>query len=228
MKAIATNIATVHKQMTEATIASGRPLAPTLIAVTKKVDIPQVEEALQAGCTVFGENRVQEAYRKLQQLAGCGSWHLIGHLQSNKVKRAVSLFDLIHSVDSLTLAHEISRRAGEAGKQQDILLQVNTSGEDSKFGVTPQQLETLVRGVAPLPHLHVCGLMTIGAFLPDPESVRPCFKLLRSLRDDIIKMNLKGVSMKHLSMGMTNDYTVAIEEGATLVRVGRAIFGERN
>ncbi|NOZ57929.1 MAG: YggS family pyridoxal phosphate-dependent enzyme, partial [Calditrichaeota bacterium] len=155
------------------------------------------------------------------------TWHLVGHLQTNKAKRAVQFFDWIHSIDSLHLAQEVSKRCLAAGREVNVLVEVNTSGEASKYGVTPDETADLVRAVAELPGLRLQGLMTIAAIVPDPEEARPYFRLLRELRDDLVK---RGVveTLPHLSMGMTDDFEVAIEEGATMVRIGRAIFGPRS
>ncbi len=198
-----------------------------LVAVTKTVEKGRIIEAIAAGVTCIGENRVQEAERKFGPDLPPVEKHLVGHLQTNKVARALELFDVIESVDSVRLAREISRRAEAAGHRVDVLVEVNTSGEESKYGLEPDDTVEAVSEMADLCGLRVVGLMTVGAFLPDPEDVRPCFRALRGLRDAIEEAVIPGVAMDHLSMGMTNDFEVAIEEGATIVRVGRAIFGER-
>lgn len=199
----------------------------TLVAVTKTVPPARIAEAIEAGVTCIGENRVQEAERKFAEIALPVEKHLVGHLQTNKVREALRLFDLIESVDSLKLAREISTRAEAAGVPAEVLVEVNTSGEDTKHGFAPGEAAGAVEQMANLKGLCIVGLMTVGAFLPDPEDVRPCFRRLREVRDDIEERVIPGVRMTHLSMGMTNDFEVAIEEGATLIRVGRAIFGER-
>jgi len=176
-----------------------------------------MEEALEAGVTIFGENRVQDALAKHKVISDRASWHLIGHLQTNKAKDAVRIFDLIHSVDSLRLAQEIDKQAGKIGKVQDILIQVNTSGEASKFGIGPEEAAGLIRDAGLLKNISIKGLMTIAPEVEDPETVRPYFTALRELRDFIDRS-------WQLSMGMSNDFEVAVEEGATLVRVGRAVF----
>lgn len=220
------NLQDVLSKIKQAASSAGRAgSAVTLIAVTKTVDSATIREAIASGITVIGESRVQEAQRKWEELGPAVSWHLVGHLQTNKVKKAVRMFDLIHSVDSAPLAREISRRAGEIGKVQPVLVQVNTSGEPAQYGVAPDRAAELLREAVALPCLAVKGLMTIGAFRPDPEQVRPCFKLLSRLRDEL--QPLAGESLGQLSMGMTNDYEAAIQEGATLVRIGRALFGGR-
>lgn len=198
-----------------------------LVAVTKTVEPPAILEAIEAGVTCIGENRVQEAARKFGELPDVER-HLIGHLQTNKVKAALELFDMVQSVDSYRLARELSVRSESAGRRTDVLVEVNTSGEESKYGLEPGETVEAVGEMADLPGVRVLGLMTVGAFLPDPEDVRPCFRRLRELRDEIEEAVIPGVTMEHLSMGMTNDFDVAIEEGATIVRVGRAIFGERS
>jgi len=198
-----------------------------LVAVTKTVLAARIAEAIEAGVTAIGENRVQEAERKFAELALPVEKHLVGHLQTNKVRDAIAIFDVIESVDSLKLAREISTRAETAGAPVEVLVEVNTSGEGSKNGFAPDETARAVEQMADLKGLRIVGLMTVGAFLPDPEDVRPCFRRLREVRDEIEEMVIPGVRMAHLSMGMTNDFEVAIEEGATIVRVGRAIFGER-
>ncbi len=198
-----------------------------LVAVTKTVPSARIAEAIEAGVSAIGENRVQEAERKFAELALPVEKHLVGHLQTNKVREAIAIFDVIESVDSLKLAREISVRAEAAGDAVEVLVEVNTSGEGSKNGFAPGETARAVEQMADLKGLRIVGLMTVGAFLPDPEDVRPCFRRLREVRDGIEEMVIPGVRMAHLSMGMTNDFEVAIEEGATIVRVGRAIFGER-
>jgi len=185
-----------------------------------------VQQVVEAGALILGENRVQEVEKKADLVTGPVSWHLIGHLQRNKVKVALSLFDLIHSVDSMRLAQEINRRAEQTNVIARVLVQVNASGEDSKYGVSPDAALDLVGQVSELIHVKIEGLMTIGAFVPDPEDARPNFMALRKVRDHIATQ-MPQVLMQTLSMGMTNDFEVAIEEGATMVRVGTAIFGRR-
>jgi pyridoxal phosphate enzyme (YggS family) len=197
-----------------------------LVAVTKTVGIPRIVEAIEAGVSCVGENRIQEAARKLPELPPVEK-HLVGHLQTNKVKAALELFDVIESVDSVRLAREISTRCAATGSEASVLIEVNTSGEESKFGLEPDDVLEALDEMSTLPGLKVAGLMTVGSFLPDPDDVRPCFRMLRGIRDEIEERVIPGVAMDHLSMGMTNDFEVAIEEGATMVRVGRAIFGGR-
>ena len=197
-----------------------------LVAVTKTVEPPHIVEAIEAGISCIGENRIQEAARKFPELPPVER-HLVGHLQTNKVKTALLLFDIIESVDSVRLAREISTCCTAAGSEASVLVEVNTSGEETKFGLAPDEVLEALDDMSTLPGLKVVGLMTVGAFLPDSDDVRPCFKTLRAIRDEVEERVIPGVSMKHLSMGMTNDFEAAIEEGATIVRVGRAIFGER-
>ena len=198
------------------------------MAVSKTQPVSAIEAALRAGVTTLGENRVQEAEEKFGALAAPATWHLVGHLQRNKVKKALEMFELIQSVDSLRLAREIGKRAVASGSTSRVLLQVNTSGAESQFGLQPEEAFDLVSQASEVEGIRIEGLMTIGAFLPDPESVRPCFVLLREVRDRISEARIPGVAMDTLSMGMTSDFEVAIEEGATLVRVGTAIFGARS
>jgi pyridoxal phosphate enzyme (YggS family) len=190
----------------------------TLIAVTKVFPASYVEEAIAAGVTDIGENRVQEAREKKPEVAGRARWHLIGHLQTNKAKDAVRLFDMIQTVDSAELAEKIARAADGAQKRQEVLLQVNIGDETQKSGAARSEVESLAKAIAALPSLHLRGLMAIPP-VGTAEEVRPYFRDLRALRD--------AVGVEHLSMGMSEDFETAVEEGATLVRVGRAIFGSR-
>jgi hypothetical protein len=213
------NIQSVTQRIAKACDKAGRPADDVkLICVTKTASIDQIEEVLNFGVKSLGENRVQDALGKYAIIGNGPEWHLIGHLQTNKAKDAVKMFSLIHSVDSLRLAHEIDKEAAKIGKIQDILVQVNTSGEESKFGIEPEQAEGIIKEIYAYPNIRVRGLMTIAPEVDDPEIVRPYFRSLRQLRDKINNLQL-------LSMGMTNDFEIAIEEGANMVRVGRAIFG---
>jgi len=200
-----------------------------LVAVSKTVAAEQVKEAIEAGVTILGENYVQEARDKIQGLSPYPvSWHFIGHLQTNKAKYVVKLFDLIHSVDSLKLAQELDKHARKNDKIQPILIQINVAGEMSKSGVSVEHATKLIKNIGQLPNLAVRGLMTMPPYFNAPEKVRPFFKTLRQLSDQIRNESIPHVSMDELSMGMTGDFEVAIQEGATLVRIGTAIFGERN
>ena len=198
------------------------------MAVSKTVPAERVREAAAAGITLLGENYIQEAREKVEALHDLGlSWHFIGHLQSNKAKYAVRLFDMIHSVDTLKLARELDKQPAKNAKVQDILIQVNTGKEASKSGVYEEEALALVREAGRMEHLAVKGLMTLPPYFNAPEKVRPYFQALRELRDRIRDEALDGVAMEELSMGMTGDFEAAIQEGATLVRIGTAIFGER-
>lgn len=225
---IADNLKTVTDRIASAAKSSGRDLPSVkLVVVTKTVGVDRLREAVDAGASILGENRVQEAKEKIEKLGPIASWHLIGHLQSNKAKYAVKLFYLIHSVDSLELAKEIDKQAAKIGKVQDVLIEVSISGEASKAGVAPENAAALIKDVAKLKNISIKGLMTIPPFSDSPEDSRPYFKKLRELSESVARENIPGVSMKELSMGMSGDFDVAIEEGATMVRVGTAIFGKR-
>ncbi len=225
MNPIRENLEAVRRRMTIAAERSNRRVSDVeLVAVTKTVPAEDIEQAIACGVSIIGENRIQEAAAKFPQVKGDVHWHMVGHLQRNKVKKALEIFQLIHSVDSFRLAEEISRLAAAQGRTMDVLVQVNTSGEASKFGLDPQQTVPFLESLAPLSGLRVQGLMTIGAFLPDPEAVRPCFRQLRELFERVGELDLPNVRMRYLSMGMSNDYPVAIAEGANLIRVGTAIF----
>ncbi len=200
----------------------------TLICVTKTMPVTDLQEAYDEGQRNFGENRVQEITEKYPLLPDDIRWHMIGHLQRNKVKYLMDRVVMIHSVDSASLARTISKEAVKAGRTMDILLEVNAAGEESKFGLSYEEVLPLVREIAPLPGLHICGLMTVAPYTDDPETNREFFKKLRDLSVDIDRQSIDNVSMHTLSMGMTGDFEVAIEEGATHIRVGTAIFGKRD
>ena len=229
--AIADALKLVHDNIIHSAAKAGRnPDLIKLIAVSKTVDIQSIKEAIRAGVTRLGENRVQEAREKITELRSQSSdlgieWHLIGSLQRNKAKTAVQLFDLIHSVDSVSLADELNRHAGILGKTQRILVQVKLAEEQTKHGADEADIMALLDKIMELDNIALQGLMTIPPFFDDPEEARPYFKRLRDIADTAIK---KGYPVKELSMGMSNDYQVAIEEGATMIRVGTFIFGERN
>ncbi|MCA1958650.1 MAG: YggS family pyridoxal phosphate-dependent enzyme [Nitrospira sp.] len=200
-----------------------------LVAATKTVTVDRIREGIEAGLSVLGENRVQEAVPKIAALAGEPvRWHFIGQLQRRKVRSIIGLFDLIHSVDSLELAQEIDRRAAESGCVQDVLLEVNVGGESSKAGFHPDGLESAIPAIAGLSHVRIRGLMTIPPPTQEAEAARVYFRKLRALGEAVAARKIPGVAMEELSMGMSNDYRVAIEEGATLVRIGSAIFGARH
>jgi hypothetical protein len=225
---IAARIRRIREEMAAAAARSGRPAsAVRLMAVTKTVDEARIREAVAAGVDVLGENYVQEARQKIERLGTDVPWHGIGHLQTNKARQAVQFFALIHSVDRIGLAEEINRRAAAAGRIMPVLIEVNVAGEASKSGVPLSQALPLVRAVSSLKNVSVRGLMTLPPWSDDPEASRPCFAALRRLRDQIRAERLEHCVMEELSMGMSQDYGVAIEEGATIVRIGRLIFGER-
>lgn len=214
------NVQDLRLRISRACERAGRsPDEVTLVAVTKTVEAPAIQAAVKAGITNFGENRVQEARPKIEQLdslRGYVTWHMVGHLQTNKAKTAVDIFDIIHSVDSIRLAKTLSDRSQ---KKLPVLVQVNVSAETSKSGFPLSEVSDAVDQIGGLPNLEVVGLMTIAPWVSNADEVRPVFRQLRELRD--------ALELRHLSMGMSDDFEVAIEEGATLVRVGRAIFGER-
>jgi pyridoxal phosphate enzyme (YggS family) len=224
---ISSNINAIKQKIAAAAQRAGRdPLSIKLMAVTKTVEPERIGTAIEAGLTMLGENYVQEAKDKITIIGDRAQWHMIGHLQTNKAKYAVKLFDYVHSVDRLELAQELDKRAGQINRKLSVLIEVN-SGEESKSGIEKTQALELVRQVAHLPNLTLRGLMTMAPYSDNPENSRPYFKALRDLRDDIDRASITGISMEELSMGMTDDFEVAIEEGATIIRVGRAIFGKR-
>lgn len=225
-------IAQVHERIRMACNRVGRdPKSVTLVAVTKTLSRERVEEAIRSGLAVLGENRVQEAQRKIAAIKLPAEWHLIGHLQSNKARLAVPLFRRIHSIDGSRLAEKINEAAAEfdplGHSPLQVLVQVNVSGEESKSGVAPGDLIPLVETIARLRHISVGGLMTIPPICEGLESTRPFFRNLRQLAEEVAERRIPGVKMNDLSMGMSEDFEVAIEEGATIVRIGRALFGER-
>ena len=230
MSLIADNLSSVTERMARAAKKSGRnPEEVRLVAVTKTVSVEHIAEAGEVGGCVFGENRVQDARPKIETLGTHNyHWHFIGHLQRNKVKYIPGLFELIHSVDNAELAEEIHRHSLKHGTVTPVLIQVNVSGEAGKSGVAPNHLEELLGRATHLDGIAVRGLMTIPPFDPDPEQSRKHFAALRKLRDRMRSVAIENISMDELSMGMSNDFEVAIEEGATWVRVGTAIFGARD
>ncbi len=224
------NIKKVYRKISSAAIRSGRnPFDVTIVAVTKTVDSERIKEAVGLGLRVFGENRVQETQKKIEQCkeecADCRvEWHMIGHLQKNKAKTAVRLFDLIHSIDSIGLAEEVNACASKENKVQKVLIEVKLSEEETKHGVARKDFMALIGAAATMKNLKLAGLMTIPPFFDDPEMARPFFRELKELRE---KAEQSGYALPELSMGMTNDFEVAILEGATMVRIGTGIFGER-
>jgi hypothetical protein len=200
----------------------------TLVGVTKTFPAGMVREAVRAGVRDIGENYVQEALRKREAVTEPDvRWHFIGHLQSNKVKSVAEWVHLVHALESRSLAKELDVRAAHAGRVIEALVEVNTTGESSKFGLPPDHVAEFVQSLEEFSHIRIAGLMTIGPFLPDPEGSRPMFRMLRTLRDSLAQRPQPNLDLRHLSMGMTGDFEVAIEEGATLIRIGTAIFGSR-
>lgn len=223
------NIETIRGRIAAACGKARRdPGEVTLLAVSKTFSPDAIAEAVSAGIVDIGENYVQELLNKKLQLESLPvRWHFIGHLQSNKVKYVAGWIHLVHAVDSIGLASELDKRAKQAGRVIDVLLEVNTTGEQSKFGLRPEATTGFVRSLAAFQNIRIAGLMTIGPFLPDSEGSRPMFRTLRLLKDEVAALNQPNVEMRHLSMGMTGDFEVAIEEGATIIRIGTAIFGKR-
>lgn len=223
------NIERIRQRIALACSRRGRnPLEVTVVAVSKTFSGEMIREAVRAGLHDVGENYVQELLGKREELAGEDiRWHFIGHLQSNKVKYIAEWIHLIHALDNTSVARELDKRAEKSRRVLDVLIEVNTTGESSKFGVPPERTVKFVRDLAAYSNIRIAGLMTIGPFMPDPEASRPMFRQLRQLRDEVAALGQSNVDAKHLSMGMTGDFEVAIEEGATLVRIGTAIFGSR-
>ena len=237
VNSIVYNLSSINERIANAAERSRRtPDSIKLVVVTKGRSVPEIQAVLAAGATDIGENRVQEARQKYAPVnafidtSGAASndktyrWHLVGHLQRNKVKTALEMFSLIHSVDSLRLLAEIARRSEERAQQTDVLIQVNTTREESKYGLAAADLLQFIEDAQAYPAARIVGLMTMGQLTPSPEANRPAFALLRSLAEKIETQKFPGVTMQYLSMGMTNDFEVAVQEGANLVRIGRAIF----
>ncbi|WP_029321848.1 YggS family pyridoxal phosphate-dependent enzyme [Butyrivibrio sp. AE3004] len=223
------NLQLVEENIQAACERSGRDRnSVTLIAVSKTKPVSDIRKAMECGITVYGENKVQEIRDKTEEIKEPLHWHMIGHLQTNKVKYLPGKVDMIHSVDKLSLAEEIEKQAAKNNLVMDVLCEVNMAGEDTKFGLTPEETPDFVRTIASFPHVRVRGLMTIAPYTDNPESNRVYFKGLRELLENLKNENIPGTQLDTLSMGMTGDYEVAIEEGATFVRVGTGIFGERD
>ncbi|MFO8112103.1 MAG: YggS family pyridoxal phosphate-dependent enzyme [Desulfosalsimonadaceae bacterium] len=229
METVAKRLERIREKIAEAALRSGRnPESVQIVGVTKTVPVERIAEAVRAGIRIFGENYVQESLQKMEALASPEiSWHFIGRLQSNKARHAVLRFELIHSVHSEKLAREIDRQAARLNRVQPVLLQVNTGEETSKTGVMPNDAMDLVKRVSRLQNVSIRGLMTMPPFFDAPDRVRPFFRALHDLKKRITDAGLENISMEHLSMGMTGDFEVAVEEGATLVRIGTALFGKR-
>ncbi len=236
MSAIRENLLRVKERIEKAARKAGRdPGEIKLVAVSKTVEVARTKEAIEAGVAILGENYVQEAQKKIEEIGKLActerfgearpvSWHFIGHLQSNKAKYAIRLFDMIHSLDSIALAEELDRRAGQTDRMIKVMLEVNLSKEETKFGTDEEMVFSLARRVQALQHLSLKGLMTMPPYFDSPEMSRPYYIALRDLKEKMVR---GGISMEELSMGMSNDFEIAVEEGATYVRVGTAIFGPR-
>ena len=226
MEIIKNNLEIINEKIKKAALkADKNPEEIKLVAVAKTATIEQMEEAIKAGVKIVGENKVQEAKEKYQIITADIEWHLVGHLQTNKVKYAVEIFDCIHSVDSIKLAKEIDKRSLQFGKTTNVLVEVNVSGEETKYGIKPEEVVLFLKNISEFTGIRVRGLMTIAPIVEDKEEVRPYFRKLRELSKEIKSKNIKNVKMDYLSMGMTDDFEVAIEEGANMVRIGRGIFG---
>ena len=226
MEIIKSNLEIINEKVKKAALKTNRtPNEIKLVAVTKTATVEQIKEAISVGVKIIGENKVQEAKEKYQILSTDIEWHLVGHLQTNKVKYAIEIFDLIHSVDSIKLAKEIDKRSLQFGMITNVLVEVNVSGEETKYGIKPEEVEPFLEEISEFSRIKVRGLMTIAPIVEDKEEVRPYFGKLRKLFEKIKIENKKNIRMDYLSMGMTEDFEVAIEEGANMVRIGRGIFG---
>ncbi len=229
MQGIKDNIEAIRSRIERAAAKVGRSASQIeLVAVSKTVEAERVNQAIRCGIDTIGENRVQEAEDKFKMITGPVKKHLVGHLQTNKTKKAVELFDFIQSVDSQRIAEEISKRALDAGKIMDVLVEVNTSCEETKFGLETNEVLPLIETISKLEGIRIKGLMTIGLFSDDPEDTRPCFRRLVELFERVKSAEIPKVEMRYLSMGMTSDFEVAIQEGSNMVRVGTGVFGLRN
>ena len=225
MSTIRENLSRVRERIERAAQKAGRdPKEIKLVAVSKTVEVARIKEAIEAGVSILGENYVQEAEKKIEALGKPVFWHFIGHLQSNKVRYAVRLFDVIHSIDSIPLAEELNRRAEQPDRVIKVMIEVNLSREATKFGTDEEKVLNLAKRIQSSKHLSLEGLMTMPPYFDSPEMSRPYYVALRELKE---RMTKEGIPMKELSMGMSNDFEIAIEEGATYVRVGTAIFGPR-
>ncbi|MBN1904392.1 MAG: YggS family pyridoxal phosphate-dependent enzyme [Deltaproteobacteria bacterium] len=209
-------------------ILAGLPQGVTLVGAAKTRTPSEIMEAIDAGLTIVGENYVQEAEQAFNKIGNRVKWHMIGHLQKNKVKKAVTIFDMIETIDSMKLCTLVDRACKEMGKTMPVLIEINSGEEDQKAGVMPDSAITLIKEIATLSNIRVMGLMTMGPLTTDPEALRPCFRKTREIFDHIKDENLEGAEMKYLSMGMSDSYKIAIEEGANLVRIGTRLFGARD
>lgn len=228
MSSIKENIENINAKIEAACQRSGRKREDVLfLVVSKTIDVPRIKEAVACGMTSLGENKVQEIMDKYEPMGEGIKWHLIGHLQTNKVKYIIDKVELIHSVESIKLAEEISKRAVAKGVTANILLEVNIAGEESKFGIKPEECEQMVREISVMPNIVIKGLMTVAPAVENEEENRKYFRQMKQLLVDINSKKIDNVNMTELSMGMTGDYEVAIEEGATIVRIGTGVFGAR-
>lgn len=222
---VKTNLARLRERMERAAERAQRnPDDISLVVVTKRVGPDLIKEAVDCGVSIIGENRVHEAAAKRPEVHGPVRWHMIGHLQSRKAGQAVEVFDMVQSVESISTAKALEKRCAATGRIMPVLIEVNTSNEEQKFGLPPQEAESFIREAASMENLRIEGLMTMAAFVPDPEQARPSFRLLRELAETLKEKNIEGASFDVLSMGMSNDFEVAIEEGSTMVRIGTAVF----
>ena len=225
MSSVKENLLKVKEKIERAAQRAGRdPKEINLVAVSKTVEVSRIKEAIEAGVSILGENYVQEAQKKIEAIGRPISWHFIGHLQSNKARYAVRLFDVIHSIDSIPLAEELDRKAAQSDRVIKVMIEVNLSKEATKFGTDEERVSNLAKRIQELPHLSLEGLMTMPPYFDSPEMSRPYYMALRELKE---RMGKDGIPMQELSMGMSNDFEIAIEEGATYVRIGTAIFGPR-
>ncbi len=224
---IKANLTAVQQRIERAAERAGRnPADIRLVVITKTVDAGRVQEAIDCGVTIIGESRVHEASEKQATIGKSVDWHMVGHLQSRKAKDAVALFDMIQSVERASTANALQKKCSETDRSMPVLIEVNTSHEEQKYGISPAEAESFIREVVSLPNLHIEGLMTMAALVPDPEQARPSFRLLRELADALREKAIEKARFDILSMGMSNDFEVAIEEGSTMVRIGTAIFEE--
>jgi pyridoxal phosphate enzyme (YggS family) len=224
---IKANLARLRERIANAADRVNRdPSEVKLVVVTKTVGVDQIREAVECGVDIIGENRVHQAAEKRPLIESPVEWHMIGHLQSRKAKQAVGLFDMVQSVESISTAQALQKRCAEAGCSLPVLIEVNTSFEEQKFGVSPEAAGTFASEVAGMPNLRVDGLMTMAAYTAEPEEARSSFRMLRELAERLKKENIEGVSFDVLSMGMSGDFEIAVEEGSTMVRIGTAVFAE--
>jgi hypothetical protein len=224
---IKSNLIRLRERIERAAERVGRnPADIKLVVVTKTVGVDKIREAIDCGVRLIGENRVVEAAEKHAIIGPRVEWHMIGHLQSRKAKQAVELFDMAQSVESISTAQALQKRCSDAARTMRILIEVNTSGEEQKYGVAPDGAESLICEIAPMQNLRIEGLMTMAALVPDPDLARPSFRQLRELAERLRSKNIEGADFHTLSMGMTNDFEVAVEEGSTMLRIGTAVFEE--